>query len=283
MRFCSVALEIAVRIKICGFSHAFAGHQECVSYFFAPGRLLLSTSRNNELDTPHSAKARRAPNRSSPTRGVRIPPGSLADCILPCSASHVQNFKTIPPRRIRLFDGILPLAFGCREPFRILLRHDSVDVQCVDRRTELIPPVARGMNMAWKCLPVRVPMFTGLLFLWCGIARSQNAEALVRTNYLFDDRLRARGGVRSLSSRETMYSLAFSSNPSNWLGTVWIMVDYLVWKSLARYGFAREAGILALRGNDLSKAGSLNEYYHPDTEEARVTRASWIGIFSPWR
>jgi len=34
-----------------------------------------------------------------------------------------------------------------------------------------------------------------------------------------------------------MYTLNFSSNPSNWLGPVWILVNYLVWKSLMRYGF----------------------------------------------
>ena len=66
-------------------------------------------------------------------------------------------------------------------------------------------------------------MFTGFLPLWCGIAPQQNAQKLVSTNYLADDRLCARWGARSLSVRETMYSLEFSSNPSNWLGPVWII------------------------------------------------------------
>jgi putative isomerase len=30
----------------------------------------------------------------------------------------------------------------------------SADVQCVDRRAELIPKVHRGMEMSWKCLPI---------------------------------------------------------------------------------------------------------------------------------
>ena len=46
----------------------------------------------------------------------------------------------------------------------------TVDVQCVDRRAELIPTVPRGMDMSWKCLPMRIQMFTGFLPLWCGIA-----------------------------------------------------------------------------------------------------------------
>jgi len=149
----------------------------------------------------------------------------------------------------------------------------TVDVQCVDRRAELIPTVPRGIDMSWKCLPARIQMFTGFLPLWCGIASQQNAEKLISTNYLADDRLCAQWGARSLSSRETMYSLEFSSNPSNWLGPVWIIVNYFVWRALKRYGYKKEADALAdksilLLSRDLKANGSLNEYYHPDTGAA---------------
>ena len=146
----------------------------------------------------------------------------------------------------------------------------TVDVQCADRRAELIPTVGRGMDMSWKCLPLRVQMFTGFLPLWCGVAPQQDAEKLISKNYLADDRLCAQWGVRSLSNHETMYSLDFSSNPSNWLGPIWIIVNYLVWKALQRYGYKKEADALAdktilLLSRDLEANGSLNEYYHPDT------------------
>ena len=116
-------------------------------------------------------------------------------------------------------------------------------------------------------------MFTGFLPLWCGIATEQNAQKLIRANYQADDRLCAQWGVRSLSDRETMYSLEFSSNPSNWLGPVWIIVNYFVWKALQRYGYKKEADALAdktllLLSRDLEANGSLNEYYHPDTGAA---------------
>jgi len=149
----------------------------------------------------------------------------------------------------------------------------SVDVQCVDRRAQLIPTVPRGMDMAWQSLPMRIQMFTGFLPLWSGIASQMQADELIKTNYLGDDRLCARWGVRSLSARESMYSLAFSSNPSNWLGPVWIIVNYFAWKALLRYGYNKEADALAgktllLLANDLEANGSLNEYYHPDTGAA---------------
>jgi putative isomerase len=146
----------------------------------------------------------------------------------------------------------------------------TVDVQCVDRRKQLIPHVKPGMDMSWHCLPLRVQTFTGFLPLWCGLATPDQAKALVQTNYLADDRLRGNWGVRSLSSKESMYCMDFSSNPSNWLGPVWIIVNYFVWKGLKDSGFQDEASELAdktlrLLSTDLAKNGSLNEYYHPDT------------------
>ncbi len=149
----------------------------------------------------------------------------------------------------------------------------TADVQVVDRRKELIPSVRPGMDTSWKSLPLRIQTFTGFLPLWCGLATADQAKALVQTNYLKDDRLRAPWGIRSLSNKEAMYSLLFSSNPSNWLGPVWIIANYLAWKGFKAYGFDAEARDLAdktihLLANDLAVNGSLNEYYDPDTGKA---------------
>jgi putative isomerase len=146
----------------------------------------------------------------------------------------------------------------------------TADVQCVDRRRELIPNVKPGMDMSWRSLPLRIQTFTGFLPLWCGLATPDQAKALVQVNYLADDRFRGNWGVRSLSSKESMYCLDFSSNPSNWLGPVWLIVNYFVWKGLKDFGFTNEADKLAdqtlqLLSTDLARNGSLNEYYHPDT------------------
>jgi putative isomerase len=146
----------------------------------------------------------------------------------------------------------------------------TVDVQCVDRRRELIPNVKPGMDMSWQCLPLRVQTFTGFLPLWCGLATPDQAKMLIQSNYLADDRFRGNWGVRSLSSKESMYCMDFSGNPSNWLGPVWIIVNYFVWKGLKDFGFQDQANSLAdrtlrLLSTDLAANGSLNEYYHPDT------------------
>jgi glycogen debranching enzyme len=146
----------------------------------------------------------------------------------------------------------------------------TVDVQCADRRAELMPSVPRGMAMSWKCLPLRIQMFTGFLPMWCGVASVEQANQLLHMHYLNSDKFRAAAGVRSLSSEESMYSLAFSSNPSNWLGPIWIVVNYFLWKGFKKYGFEKAADDLANKtirvlSTDLSTSGSLNEYYDPDT------------------
>ena len=146
----------------------------------------------------------------------------------------------------------------------------TVDVQCVDRRAELIPNPQRGMAMSWSCLPLRIQMFTGFLPMWCGLASAEQANQLLHIHYLDSDKFRAAAGVRSLSSEESMYSLVFSSNPSNWLGPIWIVVNYFVWKGLKAYGFEAEAQDLANKtvrvlSADLSQSGTTNEYYHPDS------------------
>ena len=124
--------------------------------------------------------------------------------------------------------------------------------------------------MSWKVLPLRMQAFTGFLPLWCGLSSAEEAAEPVETHYKKDQRFRSDWGVRSLADNESMYSLDFSSNPSNWLGPVWIIVNYLVWKALRNYEFVQEADELAhktqeLLANDLRTSGSLNEYYHPDS------------------
>jgi putative isomerase len=176
-----------------------------------------------------------------------------------------QDQERLSKQAQALGDQIRKLCWDPRDSF-----YYTVDVQCVDRRAELIPTVKRGMDMSWQCLPLRVQTFTGFLPLWCGLATPEQAKLLVEKNYLADQRFRGDWGVRSLSSSETMYSMEFSSNPSNWLGPVWIIVNYFVWKGLRDFGFHAEADdlrdkTLRLLSSDLTKNGSLNEYYHPDT------------------
>jgi putative isomerase len=151
----------------------------------------------------------------------------------------------------------------------------TADVQVSDDRLKYRPHEKQvlGMNFSYQSLPMRIKMFTGFLPLWCGLATPEQAELLLNEHYRRDDRFRCNFGVRSLACDETMYSLIYSGNPSNWLGPTWGLSNFFVWHALKNYGTQAEADELAaktvrLLANDLALHGTLNEYYHPDTGEA---------------
>ncbi|MBP3543411.1 MAG: trehalase / alfa-L-rhamnosidase / mannosyl oligosaccharide glucosidase, partial [Lachnospiraceae bacterium] len=80
-------------------------------------------------------------------------------------------------------------------------------------------------------------------------------------------------GIRSLAADEVMYRPDDSrGNPSNWLGPIWIVAEYLCFRALLDYGYVEEAKelcekTLTLLGEDLEATGCLHEYYNPFTGE----------------
>ena len=107
--------------------------------------------------------------------------------------------------------------------------------------------------------------------LWAGIATPEQAERMVRENLLAEKMgYRSANGVRSLSKYEKMYRVQKSGNPSCWLGPIWGIANYMVFRGLLRYGYEAEARDLAektvaLFQKDLDECGQLHEYYDPDT------------------
>lgn len=148
----------------------------------------------------------------------------------------------------------------------------TVDVQCADRRDDYVPAdFARGMAMSWRTLPLKIKTAAGFAPLWNGVAAPAHARALLERHWISSDILRGAWGVRSLAKNERAYEPATdSSNPSNWLGPVWIVTNYMLWEALRRYGWKAEAGELArqtiaLLARDLASTGTLHECYHPDS------------------
>jgi putative isomerase len=134
----------------------------------------------------------------------------------------------------------------------------------------------RGAPRRWSSLLLRVDSWSSFLPMWAGVASRPQAERMLarardpRTFW-------ATYGVRSLSALEKMYDLRASNNPSNWLGPVWGISNYMVFRGLVKYGFDDEAGELAdktvrLLGRDLETSGALHEFYHPDTGDPIMTR-----------
>ena len=133
-----------------------------------------------------------------------------------------------------------------------------------------------GAPRAWSSILLRIDNWSSFLPLWAGFASREQAERMVER--VRDKRtFSAQYGVRTLSRLEKMYDLRATNNPSNWLGPIWGITNYLVFRGLQKYGFAEDARTLAeqtvaLFGQDLEANGSLHEYYHPDSGEPIVTK-----------
>ncbi|GAT32278.1 putative isomerase [Terrimicrobium sacchariphilum] len=149
----------------------------------------------------------------------------------------------------------------------------TVDVQCADHRDHYLPGIQKGMDMGWRSLPLKVRMFTGFLPLWSGVATPEQAAILVNSHLRDERSFSANWGIRSLSKTERMYSPGTNSaNPSNWLGPIWIVANYMIYEGLRNYGYHSDAATLArktraLLENDLAATGTLHECYHPDSAQ----------------
>lgn len=69
-----------------------------------------------------------------------------------------------------------------------------------------------------------------------------------------------------------MYRVQPSGNPSCWLGPVWGISNYMVFKGLLDYGYFDDAvsiceKTIKLFADDIAKNGAMHEYYDPDTCE----------------
>jgi putative isomerase len=166
---------------------------------------------------------------------------------------------------------------------------DSIDRHCWDERDGTfysadlaLRPIEHGEWLhsgaprSWSSLLLRVDSWSSFLPMWAGLASQEQAERMVER--IRDRRtFAANYGIRTLSRLEKMYDLRASNNPSNWLGPIWGISNYLVFRGLLRYGFEDDARDLAektvlLFGRDLETNGCLHEFYHPDNGEPIMTR-----------
>ena len=133
-----------------------------------------------------------------------------------------------------------------------------------------------GAPRTWSSLLLRIDNWSSFLPLWAGFPSQEQAARMVER--VRDPRtFNATYGIRSLSRLEKMYNLRASNNPSNWLGPIWGISNYLVFRGLDKYGYREDARELAektirLFGQDLETTGSLHEYYNPDSGEPIMTR-----------
>lgn len=143
----------------------------------------------------------------------------------------------------------------------------SVDV---DIKTRPYDWFHKGLGVFWKTLPIKIQTWTGFIPLYAKIATPAQCQDIYHMHISNRETFSSDFGIRSLARDEKMYNLDATNNPSNWLGPIWLIVNYTVFRSLMNYGYRKEAEelcekTLALLGRDYHETKTLHEYYSPET------------------
>ena len=147
----------------------------------------------------------------------------------------------------------------------------SVDV---DIRTRKFDWFHEGLGVFWNTLPIKIRVWSGFIPMYAGFATEEQAKSLV-SHYHDGNTFHSSFGIATLAKDEKMFNLESTNNPSNWLGPVWLVANYVVFKAMLSYGYREEAeeicrNSLKLLGMDLEKTGCMHEYYNPFTGEPVV-------------
>ncbi len=142
----------------------------------------------------------------------------------------------------------------------------SVDV---DIHTRSFDWFHQGLGVFWKSLPIKIRAWSSFLPMFAGFATKEEAERM-KAHMTDTSTFWAPYGITSLAMDEKMFNLEATNNPSNWLGPLWIVCEYICFRALLEYGYEEEAAELARRtltllGRDLLETGCLHEYYDPFT------------------
>lgn len=170
----------------------------------------------------------------------------------------VRKFRD---KREQLIRAIMEECWDKRDAFFY-----SVDV---DIKTRKFDWFHEGLGVFWKTLPIKIRVWSGFIPMWAGFATEEQAKELV--NHWKDEKtFSSPYGIATLAKDEKMFDLSVTNNPSNWLGPIWLVANYVVFKGMLNYGFFEEAEemcrrTLLLLGRDLEESGSLHEYYDPFT------------------
>lgn len=159
----------------------------------------------------------------------------------------------------------------------------SVDLNLLPN--ENIVGLHQGMPRDWDCLIQRIGVWTGFMGLWAEIADPQQAKRIVEEHYKNPATFNSPYGIRSLSKMEKMYNTRATGNPSNWLGPIWGIANYMTFRGLVKYGFKTEAQELAekmvtLFGRDVERFGAFHEFYQPENGEPvmNIGYQSWNNL-----
>jgi len=186
---------------------------------------------------------------------------SMADLLT--ALNMPEKAETYLARRAELIEAIQRECWDPRDRFFY-----SVDTDIKTRKYDWFH---QGLGVFWKTLPIKIRVWSGFLPMLVGFATQEQAASLAK--HAFDgDTFGSEYGLCTLAKDEKMFDLSVTNNPSNWLGPIWLVANYAVFRGLLNYGYRNEAETIASRSlrllaNDLRKTGCMHEYYNPFTGE----------------
>jgi len=159
----------------------------------------------------------------------------------------------------------------------------SVDVQCTQNLSahRHFDTLNKNLEPFWACLPLKVASWSSFIPLWSALPDIEFAEIMVDSHLMDSKEFWTDYGIRSLAADEKMYSPEASrGNPSNWLGPIWIISNYVIWKGLKTYGYNDIAekladNIIKLLSDDYRKNGFFHENYSPETGQGIAGPGFW--------
>lgn len=169
----------------------------------------------------------------------------------------------------------------------------TVKRECYDERDEIYYSVfvdlARmhtgkfhtGMPFFWKSLPIKIRIAPCFLPICVGVATEEQSKRMIERHYL-DEKWLSPYGFRATAKDERVYYLDGTSNPSNSLGPIWVIYNYMAFESLLKVGCKDLAKDLCEKlvvnfAKDIREHGKVDECYNPETGEAIMNQSflSW--------
>ena len=148
----------------------------------------------------------------------------------------------------------------------------SLDVQCRANleHNSCFGTMNVGLDAFWHGLRLKVLTWMSALPFWAGLGTDEQLDDFIKSN-LVPERLWSDYGIRSLSKDEPMYAPEVArGNPSNWLGPIWLVANYIIWEMLRKRGRIALAdklanNVISVLSKDLESNGAFHEYYSPET------------------
>ena len=124
---------------------------------------------------------------------------------------------------------------------------------------------------------IRIKSVAGFFPLWAGIAPPERASRLVKEHLMNSKEFWSKYPVPSYAMNEPDFYEGTKNGECNWRGNTWIPANYMIFHGLKRYGFAKEATLLANKTQELALARNpvTREYYESQSGEGHGMNPFW--------